>query len=365
WGDEVFAVGGDGVQRFSGYQSGGPLTARGRMGAALRTGGDHDAHTLLRGQDGWIYLMAGNGSGLSGRAHITEKTSPALFEREASVFRISRDGTRWECVASGGRNPPGLGQNYLGELFSFDSDMEWHVGLPWYRPVRLNHWAVGSDQGWHEVGALPPYFVDNTPGILNVGRGSPTWGLFYEHQSWPAKYHDAFRCGDYRWKRESDDQYATTGRLVGFFLRRQGAGWTATMEQVAKPRPGARDADGRLINFALVDVAVAPDGSVFLSDHNQGIWRLCHGAVPGAAMAPALVPPWPDAPSQPAAVLQALLTLPQPASERTRLREEALRTQLGPDADRALQRAATESKRPLPERLRAIRFLAPNFGALS
>src|SRR5262249_12304032 len=107
------------------------------------------------------------------------------------------------------------------------------------------------------------------------------------------------------------------------------------------------------------------DGSVFLSDHNQGIWRLCHGAVPGAAMAPAIVPPWPDAPSQPAAVLQALLTLPQPASERTRLREEALRTQLGPDADRALQRAATESKRPLPERLRAIRFLAPNFGALS
>src|SRR5262245_37422719 len=102
WGDDVFAVGGDGVQRFGGYESGRPLTARGRMGSVLRTGGDHDAHTLLRGHDGWIYLMTGNGSGLSDRAHITEKTSPALFEREASVFRISRDGARWECVARGG-----------------------------------------------------------------------------------------------------------------------------------------------------------------------------------------------------------------------------------------------------------------------
>lgn len=176
WGDRLYAVGGDGIQLFEGYRNGGSLTHRGRLGARLQTGGDHDSHTIFRGFDGFLYFMAGNGAGIRDRLHITEESSPVLFEREASVFRIDPDGNHWECISAGGRNPPNLGMNYLGDLFSFDSDMEWHVGLPWYRPVRLNHWAIGGDQGWQEVGAYPPYYIDCLPGILDVGRGSPTWG---------------------------------------------------------------------------------------------------------------------------------------------------------------------------------------------
>src|SRR5436190_13322131 len=274
WGDRLYAVGGDGLQLFEGYESGGPLVHRGRLGAKLNTGGDHDAHTIFRGRDDYIYLMAGNGSGIRDRLHITETNSPGMFEREASVFRISPDGKKWECIASGGRNPPSLGMNYLGELFSFDSDMEWHVGLPWYRPVRLNHWAIGGDQGWQEVGAYPPYYIDSVPGILDVGRGSPTWGVFYEADLLPQKYRNSFLVCDYRWKRESNDQYSTSGRLVAFFLKRRGAGWTATMETLARPKPNARDRSGKRIQFALVDIAVAPGGSLYVSDHNQGIWRI-------------------------------------------------------------------------------------------
>ncbi|HKQ36982.1 MAG TPA: HEAT repeat domain-containing protein, partial [Verrucomicrobiae bacterium] len=274
WGDRLYAVGGDGLQLFEGYESGGPLVHRGRLGAKLNTGGDHDAHTIFRGADDHIYLMAGNGSGIRDRLHITESNSPGIFEREASVFRISPDGKKWECIASGGRNPPSLGMNYLGELFSFDSDMEWHVGLPWYRPVRLNHWTIGGDQGWQEVGAYPPYYIDNLPGILDVGRGSPNWGVFYEADLLPQKYRDAFLVCDYRWKRESNDQYSTSGRLIAFFMKRKGAGWTASMETLARPKPNARDANGKRISFALVDIAIAPDGSLYLSDHNQGIWRI-------------------------------------------------------------------------------------------
>ena len=274
WGDRLYAVGGDGLQLFEGYESGGPLVHRGRLGAKLNTGGDHDAHTIFRGPDDHIYLMAGNGAGIRDRLHITETNSPAMFEREASVFRISPDGKKWECIASGGRNPPSLGMNYLGELFSFDSDMEWHVGLPWYRPVRLNHWTIGGDQGWQEVGAYPPYYIDNLRGILDVGRGSPNWGVFYEGNLLPQKYRDAFLVCDYRWKRESNDQYSTSGRLLAFFLKRKGAGWTATMETLARPKPNARDQTGKRIQFALVDIAVGPDGSLYLSDHNQGIWRI-------------------------------------------------------------------------------------------
>ncbi|HXJ59306.1 MAG TPA: HEAT repeat domain-containing protein [Verrucomicrobiae bacterium] len=363
YGDDLYAVGGDGLQHFSGYRSGGLLQHRGRLGNRLRTGGDHDAHSLLRGHDGWIHLMAGNGSGLTNRQHITEASSPALFEREASIFRISRDGTRWECLASGGRNPPNLGLNETGDWFSFDSDMEWHVGLPWYRPVRLNHWVLGGDQGWQEVGAYPPYFIDNLPGILEVGRGSPDWGVFYEHTQLPESYRDAFLVCDYRWKRESDDRYATTGRLVAFFLHRQGSSWAATMQTLARPRPGARDPQGRPIQFALVDIAVAADGSLLLSDHNQGIWRICYAPNTAAdAAPPPAITPWPE--PNPSSVLSTLLTLPQPGAERTRLREEELIHRLGPTAAGVLQRSALDSRRPLPERLRAVRLLSPQFAEL-
>ncbi len=362
YGDRLYAVGGDGIQLFEGYGSAGVPIHKGRIGERFKTGGDHDAHAILRGHDGWLYFVAGNGAGVTNRLHITEATSPARREREASVFRISPDGRKWECLGSGGRNPPSLGMNYLGELFSFDSDMEWHVGLPWYRPVRLNHWAIGGDQGWHDVGAYPPYYLDCLPGILEAGRGSPNWGAFYEHTQLPARYRDAFLVCDYRWKRESDDQYATSGRLVAFFLKREGAGWKASMETLARPRPEARDADGKPISFALVDVAIAPDGSLFLSEHNQGIWRICVSRSSGTL--PAIVPPWPEVESQPGIVLQAVLDLPQPASERTRLREASLLARLGNDSNRLLQQATLDSKRPVDQRLRALRLLSPQFADL-
>jgi putative heme-binding domain-containing protein len=365
YGDDLYAVGGDGLQLFTGYRSGNNLVQAGRLGAKLNTGGDHDTHTILRGLDGYLYLMAGNGAGIKERTHITEASSPALFEREASVFRISPDGAHWECLASGGRNPPSLGVNDLGEFFSFDSDMEWHVGLPFYRPTRLNHWLVGGDQGWEEVGALRSYFIDNLPGVLEVGRGSPNWGVVYQHTQLPAKYHEAFLVCDYRWKQESNDQYATSGRLVAFLLRRQGATWTATMETLAKPKAGARDADGRPINFALIDVAVAPDGSLFLSDHNQGIWRLCH--VPGTphhARPPPMVPTPPEIPKAGERILEMLLTLPQPGSEWSRLQAQALIAELTNTTVRWLEHAPMDDKRPLSQRLRALRLLAPDFARL-
>lgn len=357
YGDRLYAVGGDGIQFYEGYGSASGLVHKGRIGQPFRTGGDHEAHTLLRGHDGHLYFISGDGGGVRDRLHITESNSPVLFERAASVFRISPDGERWECVSAGGRNPPNLGQNYLGELFSFDSDMEWHVGLPFWRPVRLNHWLTGGDQGWQEVGAYPPYYIDNLPGILDVGRGSPTWGVFYEHTQLPERYRDAFLVCDYRWKRESDDQYATSGRLVAFFLSREGAAWKAKMETLARPKPDARDATGKAISFALVDVEVAPDGSLFLSDHNQGIWRISYGdkSEHFSKM------PAPKATT----ALQGLLELPQPASEWSRLAEEEFKKQVGKDWPRQVEAVALKQDAPARDRLRSVRLLSGDFPALS
>lgn len=364
--DNLFAVGGDGIQRFSGYRSGKPLVHEGRIGKKFNTGGDHDAHTLLRGHDGYLYFMAGNGSGIEGRKHITEASSPCLTEREASVFRISPDGKNWECIGSGGRNPPSLGMNYLGELFSFDSDMEWHVGLPWYRPVRLNHWLTGGDQGWHDVGALPSYYIDNLPPVLEIGRGSPTSGRFYEHTQFPEKYRNSFIVCDYRWKRESDDQYATTGRLVAFFLKRDGARWTATMETLARPRPGALDRDGRPINFALVDAEVAPDGSLFITDHNQGIWRLIYD--PERSGPRPIQPKWMAVTGiqdveERRQRIDELLSLPQPGAEWSRLREVEIRKKQS-ISQSDLCAMALSANLPIERRLRALRLADSEFRKL-
>jgi hypothetical protein len=239
-GDRLYAVGGDGLQLFEGYNSGGRLTHRGRLGAPFNTGGDHGAHTILPGHDGYLYFVSGDGGGVGGRKHITEETSPALTERAASVFRISPDGKRWECWANGGRNPPNLGMNYLGELFSWDSDMEWHVDLPWYRPLRLNHWIQGSDQGWQEVGAYPAYYIDTVHPVQANGRGSPTWGTFYEHSQFPPPYRDAFLVADYQWKSATSGDYDTAGRLVVFFLQRAGAGWQRRWRRLSGPRRAPR-----------------------------------------------------------------------------------------------------------------------------
>ncbi|HKX63405.1 MAG TPA: HEAT repeat domain-containing protein [Verrucomicrobiae bacterium] len=363
WGDRLYAVGGDGLQLFEGYKSG-KLVHRGRLGAKFNTGGDHDLHTVLRGHDDWLYLMAGNGAGIEGRRHITETNSPMLEEREASVFRLAPDGKKWECLASGGRNPPSLGLNHVGELFSFDSDMEWHVGLPFYKPVRLNHWAVGTDQGWQEVGAFPSYYIDCVPHVVDAGRGSPNWGAFYEHRQFPRRYHNAFLVCDYRWKRESNDQYATTGRLVAFFLERDGASWKAQMEVAVRPKPGARDAAERPINFALVDVEVAPDGSVFLSDHNQGLWRVFHDGQKSGTPIPAVRPNRPPLPDNSKDRLEELLHLPQPLAEWSRVREEAIRNATGPALSQELQRVALDRARPIQDRVRAVQLLAPGFEVL-
>ena len=366
YGDNLYAVGGDGVQLYSGYESGDALKHQGRLGARFNTGGDHAAHTLLRGFDGYIYLVTGDGGGVKNRTHITEETSPVLFERAGSVFRFNQSGTHWECVSTGNRNPPSLGMNYLGELFSMDSDMEWHVDLPFYRPVRLNHWIIGGDNGWHGVGALKPYQIDNVPGVVEVGRGSPNWGQFYEHNQFPERYRDSFFVCDYRWKSATSGGYNSTGRLVAFHLKLDGANWTGEVEEFAKGKPGGVDGNGTPINFGLVDLEIAPDGSLVFSDHNQGIWRLFYDPTNDYKKngPPSLKPKHIAWPSDQAAFLKTLLTLPQPMSEWTRLEEvrgfEFAKFDLG----QALQEYVFVEKNPLRLRLRAFRLLASQFAEL-
>ncbi len=362
--DQLYAVGGDGVQLYTGYPEN--PQHQGRIGEPFHTGGDHAAHTLLRGHDDWIYFVTGDGGGTRDRMHITEVSSPVLRERNASVFRFNLAGDQWECVSAGGRNPPNLGMNYLGELFSLDSDMEWHVDVPWYRPVRLNHWAVGADLGWQGVGAYPPYYIDTIPGIADAGRGSPTWGTFYEHHQLPDHYQNAFIVCDYRWKSATAGNYNSSGRVLSFPLERSGATWSSAMEVLAIPKAEARMPDGTPIDFAVVDVTVAPDGSLFITDHNQGVWRLFYANESDSSVEiPAILPPRITLEKARDRVIKQVLQLPQPQSEWTRLQILEAKKQLRFSWRPALQRYVLNEGIPLEDRLRALRLLSPEYKRIS
>ena len=58
------------------------------------------------------------------------------------------NGKEFEIFASGFRNIYGGSLNKDGELFTYDADMEWDLGTPWYRPTRINHVVSGSEFGW-------------------------------------------------------------------------------------------------------------------------------------------------------------------------------------------------------------------------
>ncbi len=287
-GDRLYAVGNDGVQLYSGYlstDSGGKVKHEGRLGGKFSCGGDHAAHELVYGHDGWIYFVIGDGGGGS-RDHLTEKsTSPVTHPQNASVFRFDPTGTKWECIGTDGRNGPNLSMNYLGELFTFDSDLEYLYGLPNYRPVRLNHWAPGSRMGWSlQNHGHRNYFYDYWPAVMDVGRGTPTWGTIYEHKQFPEHFHDAVIACDYVWKETNTRR---TGRLCAFPLKRQGSQWKAEMVVLADGNPNAKGAS----SFALVDVEVAPDGSLMLTGHGQGIWRLFYNNSATKVEIKPIVPP--------------------------------------------------------------------------
>ena len=77
------------------------------------------------------------------RGHAVGKMAPGGL-----VLRTDLDGAEWEIVAGGFRNPYDLDFTTDGELFTYDADMEWDIGTPWYRSPRFVHVVSGGEFGW-------------------------------------------------------------------------------------------------------------------------------------------------------------------------------------------------------------------------
>ena len=101
-------------------------------------------------------------------------------------------------IAVGTRNTFDIAFNRDNELFGFDSDMEYDLGMPWYRPIRLNHITSGADFGWRTgTGKFRDYYPDNLSGIVNLGQGSPTGLLDGTGLKFPAYYQNGLYLFDW------------------------------------------------------------------------------------------------------------------------------------------------------------------------
>jgi putative heme-binding domain-containing protein len=158
------------------------------------------------------------------------------------LAHVDSTGTKWEMIASGFRNPFDMAFNDQGELFAYDSDMEWDFGTPWYRPTRICHVTSGAEFGWR-VGTdkWSPNYPDNLPPVINVGQGSPTNLVSGANARFPKKYRKALFAFDWSF-----------GIIYAIHNEPDGASYKTTGEEFISGSP-----------LPLTDGVVGPDGALY------------------------------------------------------------------------------------------------------
>lgn len=160
---------------------------------AIDGNGEHGPHNIVLSPDKKsMYLVFGNHTdipeglkslvpevwGEDNLLPVIKDPSGHANSRKAPggwVAKTDLNGENWSLVTVGTRNTYDIAFNRDGELFGFDSDMEYDLGMPWYRPIRLNHMTSGADFGWRTgTGKFRDFYPDNLGGIANLGQGSPT-----------------------------------------------------------------------------------------------------------------------------------------------------------------------------------------------
>ncbi|MCI0702503.1 MAG: hypothetical protein L0241_15575, partial [Planctomycetia bacterium] len=203
--DSLFVVADGGLKRYTGYNGKDKLKGPPETLLALKTTSEHHAHAVRRGPDGWLYLLCGNMAGVR-KEIITDGRSPVKEPVAGALVRISPDFKSVEVVADGFRNPYSFDFNLDGEPFTYDSDNERCVGLPWYEACRFYHVVPGGNYGWRspQLGQFwrkPAYFPDVVAPICYLGRGSPTGVACYRHTSFPKHYQGGFFLADWTFGR--------------------------------------------------------------------------------------------------------------------------------------------------------------------
>ncbi|MBD2699567.1 c-type cytochrome [Spirosoma sp. BT702] len=227
---------------------------------SLKGEGEHGPHSIVLSPDKKsLYLMCGNFTDVpkldayrlppvwkednlfpaikDPRGHATDRMAPGGW-----LSKTDPEGKSWEFIAGGFRNTFDFAFNDAGDIFGYDSDMEWDFGLPWYKPTRICHITSGAEFGWRTAASnWSPTFADCLPAVLNMGQGSPT-GVFAGRGSrFPQKYQKAIYAFDWSF-----------GIMYAVHLQPQGSSYKATAEEFISGSP-----------LPLTDGMVGPDGAVY------------------------------------------------------------------------------------------------------
>lgn len=213
--------------------------------------GGHDLHGLRFGPDGKLYFSIAD-RGL----HVVSEGKTNAVPDSGAIMRCNPDGTEFEVIATGLRNPQELAFDQYGNLWTGDNngdggdkarwlyvveggDYAWHIG--WQHLPRMGAW--NAEQLW----SLPP---TNTaafliPPVAHIGHG-PAGLAFYPGTGLPPMYNNHFFMCDF------------PGGVNAFTVVPQGAGFVVQ--------------NFRRVLWELypVDVDFGPRGGFYVLDWVEG-----------------------------------------------------------------------------------------------
>ncbi|MCM2375066.1 family 16 glycoside hydrolase [Aporhodopirellula aestuarii] len=229
-------------------------------------GGEHGNHAVIVTEDGKaIYMDGGNHAP---RGDIVSSRVPTWYEGlllprmwdsnghargllapGGWVTRLDPESKTQTLHAIGFRNQYDIALNRFGDMFTFDADMEWDMGAPWYRPTRICHVVSGADFGWRSgSGKWPTYYEDSLPPVVDIGPGSPTGVIYGKGTHFPTRYQDAIFALDW-----------TFGTIYAIHLKPSGASYVGEAEPFAFGAP-----------LPVTDAVVGHDGALYFAVGGRG-----------------------------------------------------------------------------------------------
>jgi putative heme-binding domain-containing protein len=329
--------------------------------------GEHGPHAVVHGPDNCLYIMLGNHAWATPKqlAHNSPlqrwptggmgpdqgqpgSTEDVLLPRlndprghaanilapGGTIWRMNLDGSEPALVAAGFRNAYDMAFNRLGDLITFDSDMEWDEGLPWYRAVRICNAFPGADFLWRTGSAnTPERYIDSLPPMFETGRGSPVGVECYEHTVFPDRYRGAVFLADW------------SAGCIYALLSTRGAVSGANVEKFCTGTP-----------FNVTDLATGPDGALYFCTGGRGteggVYRIVYKqatlSVQGMAM---------GLMRRGGGKADEALMVPQPLSAWGRARIERIKAEAGADWGPRLRQLAADRSTFFWLRIRALELL--------
>ena len=233
----------------------------------IQGGGEHGPHAVVLAPDGEsLFVLGGNHTKTPNQetsAVVPNYGEDQLLPRSPDarghaasirapggwIAQTDPEGKSWHLFSTGFRNQYDIAFNADGEMFTFDSDMEWDSGTPWYRPTRIYHCTSGSEFGWRTgTGKFPAWYPDVLPPAMDIGPGSPTGVLSGLGAAFPSKYQHAIYAFDW-----------TYGTIYAIHMTPNGSSYDAEKEEFVTGIP-----------LNVTDGVIGKDGHFYFAVGGRG-----------------------------------------------------------------------------------------------